>query len=93
MSDFLKPGVSEEKYQTFSDNQKLIFDLITSKGGGVTIQEIESQTGIDYPTQFNIVQQLLGKGVALVGIGVGNWTERFLYSSYAEDHDKQIQKN
>lgn len=84
---FTEPGVKDK---SFTEQQRLFFDLVASRGGGYDIREIESKTGLNYEEQVNIVFQLRNKGVPIRALDVGRWHDRFYYSPYAEDYEFKI---
>ncbi|MBD8015039.1 hypothetical protein [Planococcus wigleyi] len=60
--DFLTPGVSEATYNSFTMDEKNVFDLITTQGGGVRGIEIKEQLGIGFEERKRIINALHHKG-------------------------------
>jgi hypothetical protein len=75
-----------------NENEQTVLDLICSRGGGVSIQYALEQSGMDYKTFMDTVQQLIWKGYKLAGYRVGHWIQRVYLSPYDKNYETLIKK-
>lgn len=86
------PGVSEEQYDKFTENEKAFFTALVENEGKLTLQEAKDFAELDFHELMQTVESLQRKGVPVITNSGTTLVYGFYYSAYAADYDERVKK-